>query len=686
MRTTLIVAEKPDAALHVAEALHPRGEPRRSSRKGVPIYEIERSDERILVCSALGHLYKVDQIGDASRREYPVWDYDWKPMHSAEQGRARQEKWLDAITGLAKEADAYVNACDLDVEGSLIGYMVLKYACNGADSIAKRMKFSTLTPEELRHAYENMLPQLDFSLVNAGLCRHEVDWLYGINLSRALTESARRSSNRYATLSTGRVQGPTLRFVVEREQEIETFVPVPYWEIRADVEVNGQVLQAEYEIPRLDIKAEAEGIAARSHGKEGLIEDIECRAAQISPPVPFDLSTLQAEAYRHFRMAPRESLGVAERLYLDALISYPRTSSQKLPASINYRQVLELLSKNTAYKSLAARLLGTRDLLPNEGKRIDPAHPAVYPTGSTPKRPLEPRQAKVLDLIVKRFMAVFGPPARRETVKAAIQVDDLKFSLRGSRILDAGWADFYRPYAKFEEFTLPPIRKGTRVKFLSVSAVEKFSQPPPRYNPSSLLREMEANEIGTKATRAEIVETLSRRAYIKGERIGATPLGIQIVEVLEKYCPRVLDVAFTRELEEMMANIELGKEEKQRVVTEAINHLRPIMSELKRHEQEVGTQLSSRIRQVQPTELTLSAPCPKCGRALHLVRSRKSGKRFIGCVGKWDAGCSFTLPLPQLGRLSLMDQRCSKCGFQLVKVTSKGRRPLITCQMCYASK
>jgi DNA topoisomerase-1 len=197
---------------------------------------------------------------------------------------------------------------------------------------------------------------------------------------------------------------------------------------------------------------------------------------------------------------------------------------------------------------------------------------------------------------------------------------------------------------------------------------------------------METNEIGTKATRAEIIETLVRRAYIRGDMIEVTPLGIQIVDVLEKFCPRVLDVAFTRELEEMMENIELGKEEKQRVVNQAINHLKPIMDELKTHEQEVGEQLSHMIQQARASESSLSVPCPKCGRRLQVVKSRKSGKRFIGCQGKWEGGCSFTLPLPQLGTLALLNQKCSKCGFQLVKAASKGRRPLIACPMCYVNK
>ncbi len=587
---------------------------------------------------------------------------------------------------MAKEANAFVNACDLDIEGSLIGYMILKYACGGADAAAKRMRFSALTPEELQHAYDHMLPQLDFPLVDAGLCRHEVDWLYGINLSRALTESARKSSGRYATLSTGRVQGPTVRFVAEREQEIETFVPVPYWEIHATVEINGDTLRAESDVQKFDTKAEADRAVSLSDGKEGSIEDVGSKLARVGPPSPFDLSSLQTEAYSHFGIVPRYSLGVAERLYLDALISYPRTSSQKLPASIGYRRVLQGLSKNPNYERHATALLDLRSLHPNEGKKSDPAHPAVYPTGAPPKRSLDPKESKIYDLIVKRFMATFGPPATRENIRATINVNELKFYLRGSRIVAPGWIDFYKPYVRFEEVQLPPVSKGTRVKFLSVKAVEKFSQPRLRYNPSSLLREMERNEIGTKATRAEIIETLVRRTYIKGDRIEVTPLGVRIVEVLEKYCPRVLDVAFTRELEAMMDNIELGKEEKQRVVNEAIQHLKPIMGELKAHEREIGEQLSSTIKQAGIAKLTLSVACPKCGRRLHIVKSRKSGKRFIGCLGKWEGACSFTLPLPQLGTLTLLDQRCSRCGFQLVKVASKTRRPLITCPMCYVNK
>jgi DNA topoisomerase-1 len=258
--------------------------------------------------------------------------------------------------------------------------------------------------------------------------------------------------------------------------------------------------------------------------------------------------------------------------------------------------------------------------------------------------------------------------------------------LRGSQITEAGWISFYKPYTKFERVDLPPLKEGMSAKFTSVRAIEKFTQPPPRYNASSLLREMETNEIGTKATRADIVETLHRRAYVRGERIEATPLGTQIVEVLQEYCPKVLDVQFTRELEEMMTRIELGKEEKDEVVSQVVSHLKPIMDELKAHENNIGGKISLTIRQMRSREATLSSSCPKCGRKLVVVRSKRSGKRFIGCLGKWDGACTFTLPLPQFGVLTLLDRKCTKCGFQLVSVSTTDKRPFVTCPMCYVDK
>lgn len=172
---------------------------------------------------------------------------------------------------------------------------------------------------------------MDYPLINSGMCRHEVDWIYGVNLSRVLTNWAHQYGGTYSTLSTGRVQGPTLRFIVDREKEISCFIPTPYWTIETTIEVQDHSVSAQYQKERIGSRDEAEKVIRECSGKEGRITDIESLRSKIPPPPPFDLSALQAEAYRHFGLRPSHTLGMAERLYLDALISYPRTSSQRLP-------------------------------------------------------------------------------------------------------------------------------------------------------------------------------------------------------------------------------------------------------------------------------------------------------------------------------------------------------------------
>ena len=686
MATTLVVTEKPDAALHVAEALSIKRKPKKVSVDGVPFYEVQKDEDRILVCSALGHLYAVAAKGNEARSQYPVWDFGWKPKHLAERGQRKQQKFIESISKVSKEADRFINACDYDIEGSLIGYTILKYACDGADQKAQRMKFSTLTTKELRDAYAKVSPQLDFSLAYAGMCRHEVDWLYGINLSRALTQSAYKASHRYATLSTGRVQGPTLRFVVEREREIETFVPTPYWVLKTIVDVDGKTIEAEYEIERFEVKSQAESTIKECAGKKGLIEKLESRTYRLSPPTPFDLSALQAEAYRHFGFTPRAALGIAERLYLDQLISYPRTSSQKLPSSIGYEEILKGLSQIDAYRSVTAMLSASGTLVPNEGKKDDPAHPAVYPTGGVPKRMLDAREQKLFDLVVRRFLATFGQTAAKQSDKAVIKVGDHSFFLRGSRILEKGWISLYGPYAKFEEITLPTLKEGQEVSITEISLEEKYTQPSPRYNPSSLLKAMEEAEIGTKATRADIVETLYRRGYVKELRMVATPLAFRVTEILTNYCPKVIDVTFTRELEGKMEQIESGKQTREHVVVETVDYLKPIVEDLKTKEDQIGEELTNIITEMWRASITLSVPCPKCGSILKVVRNPKTRKRFIGCSGKWEKKCTFGLPVPQFGVLTLLEKRCPECRFQMVQVRSKGRRPMVSCPNCYVNK
>ena len=683
MTTTLVVCEKPDAARRMAESLSDEAEVTRQTRKGVQIYKVIRPGEEIFVCSALGHLYSADQKGEATHRVHPIWDLGWKPRYLTERHQERLRQWIEQFAQLSQKADRFVNACDYDIEGSLIGATILRYACDGADRNARRMKFSTLTKKELQNAYANLSKELDLPLVNAGMCRHEVDWIYGVNLSRVLTDSATEYGRTYSTISTGRVQGPTLKFIVDREEEIECFVPSPYWVIECLVLVDERSISAQYEKERVDSKSVAERVVLDCSGKEGRIADIESYASKIQPPAPFDLSTLQAEAYRHLGLRPSYTLAIAERLYLDALISYPRTSSQKLPPGIEYTRILENLSTMEEYGSKIYNLLRQPRLSPHEGAKLDPAHPAVYPTGNLPDGRLEQRQRKVYDLIVRRFMATFGESAVRQSEKATVVVEGHNFFLEGVRVLARGWMDLYEPYVHLEESPLPALSAGQAARITQIEGREKFTRPPPRLNPGSLLRLMEDQNIGTKATRADIVETLYSRGYIVGERMVPTPLALNVVAVLKEHCPEVIDVSLTRELELKMQDIESGRDQRERVLIEAIERLRPVMAGLEARSSTIGKDLGMTIRETRQEQATLQSLCPKCGSKLRVIRNRKTGKRFVGCSGKWVKGCSFSLPLLQFGKLTLLARLCSKCGFQLIQIKQRGRRSVISCPMCF---
>lgn len=685
---TLVVCEKPDAAARVARALDAHGQPSRELENGVPYFQCDTRDGPVIVCSALGHLYSLGVKGKVPRRFYPVWNYEWRPKHEVEKKSARLKNWIAAISRLSKGVDRFVNATDYDIEGALVGYQILKHACNGADAKAQRMKFSTMTGSELKSAYEHLMPHLDFQLAEAGQCRHELDWLYGINLSRVLTESVVKSRAGYVTLTTGRVQGPTLKFVVDREEEIGGHVPIPFWTIEASIKHENRAYSLEYEKDKLTVLRDAERVVGECTKSTLTVTDIDSHETRQSPPFPFDLSTLQSEAYRHYGYSPSRTLASAQRLYVDALISYPRTSSQKLPPDIGYENILRGLSGRTEYSSLAGQLLRNPNLRPTYGPKEDPAHPAIYPTGELPRNGVGYQELRLFDLIARRFMATFADTSVRLSSRMRLETGPHKFFLHGSRVLVPGWTEFYRPYVKDEEQELPNLAKGATVQMSSIKALEKFTEPPPRYNPSSLLRKMEEENLGTKATRADIIEVLYRRNYLKDQRMQPTPLALKVTSLLEKYCPLIVDAAFTSKLEGLMDEIEAGKTSRRTVLVEALDHIRPVMLDLISRESELGGVLAETVTAQRAMDVTFETSCPECGSQLKIVKSRKTGKRFVGHAGPWDGThkCNFILPLPQFGTLTLLAKRCSVCGFQMVQAKSPGRRPLVSCPRCYAEK
>jgi DNA topoisomerase-1 len=543
-----------------------------------------------------------------------------------------------------------------------------------------------MTERELRFAFQKLDSKPEIPLVDAGKCRHELDWLYGINLSRLLTGSALRQRRGYTTLSTGRVQGPTLGFVVEREEEIACFVPVPFWTIDATIAHNGKTYSVEYEKDKVDSQAEARGVCDECRSILLDVKAVESHDIQQYPPYPFDLSSLQSEAYRYFGYSPARTLALAERLYLDALISYPRTSSQKLPPDIGYGEILHGIASRAEYRPLVAKLMSRGDLHPNNGPKDDPAHPAIFPTGESPKRPVSGGEGKLYDLISRRFMATFADSSLKASSRIILNHNNHRFFLSGSSIVRLGWVEFYRPYVFDDSRPLPDLRIGDKVRVQDIKSVEGFTQPPHRYNPSSLLRKMENANIGTKATRAGMIDLLYARGYVREERMRASELADKVTDTLSTYCPLIIDPSFTANLENLMEDIQKGTASRRGVLVEALEHLRPIMLSLAENEQEIGSQLSDVIVAQKVADVTFDTPCPKCGLKLAVVRNRGTGKRFIGCNGKWQSGCNFTLPLPQFGNLTLLTRHCNVCEFQMVQARSRGRRPLVSCPRCYATK
>ncbi|HDD72511.1 MAG TPA: DNA topoisomerase I, partial [Candidatus Aenigmarchaeota archaeon] len=600
MGYTLIITEKPSAAKRIASALA-EGEVKKLGRNGAFYYRIKRGEKDIIVVPAVGHLFVLKEKNSSSIHwKYPVFSVEWVPSYR-EKGNEWSRKYFRNIENLAKNAEEFISACDYDIEGSVIAYNILRFICRTEKG--RRMKFSTLTTPDIVEAYENAFPHLDYPQIEAGLARHEMDWYFGINLSRALT-LALESAGGYWTLSTGRVQGPTLSILKRRQEEIKSFKPVPFWEVELHALINENKILASHINGKFWKKEDAERVLEKCRGRNGLVERVEKKRVKQNPPFPFDLTTLQREAYNLFGYSPKQTLDIAQSLYEQALISYPRTSSQKIPPKIGYRNIISRLKEQKTYSHLCERLLQKPALKPNEGSKEDPAHPSIFPTGNKPKN-LNRYQKKIYDLIVRRFLSVFAEPAIREQVRITINVNAELFVAHGVTTLQPNWIDFYKPYARFKEQALPEIRKGEQALNKKVEIISKETQPPARYTQASIIKEMERLGLGTKATRAQILQTLYDRSYIKEQSIVVTELGEAVVNALEKHCPEIISVELTRRFEREMEEIEMGRKKRQEILEDAREELKRILKEFKKHEKSIGNEILKAIRKFEHESHTL---------------------------------------------------------------------------------
>ena len=597
----------------------------------------------------------------------PIFDVSWVPNYLARKGDFTK-KYYDTLLRLAKNAGSVTVATDYDIEGEVIGTNVVRLICNQKD--AQRMKFSTLTQKELDTAYENKQSHINWGQAIAGESRHYLDWFYGINLSRALMNAV-KSTGRFKIMSIGRVQGPSLKLIVDREREIQKFEPVPFWQVFITVEKPKVELKYTKDIFEKGKLSRFDGLV----GKKVMAETK--KSEQIVPPnPPFNLTTLQTEAYKLYGITPTNSLRAAQSLYLAGLISYPRTSSQKLPDAIDYKSILDILKKRYKVTKLIKKSK------PLEGAKTDPAHPSIYPTGNN--QILSGYEEKVYDLIVKRFLALFCEDAIIDKKRVSVKVDDLTFSTNGSQIRKKAWMEFYP--VKTKEVDLKDVEG--EVEIMNKQIEEKETQPPKRYSPASILSELEKRNLGTKATRAAILETLYDRGYIKDTSVKATPLGMSLIETLEKYSPIIIDEALTREIQDKMDDIVekkvtsseslMNKEEE--ILNKAKESIVSIAKGFEEKEKLIGEELmgaQDKQREIEREENTLN-DCPKCGKGkLRITYSPKTKRHFIGCSAYPE--CKNTYSLPPNGVIKQAGKNCEKCSFPLMMSLRKGKKPWMFC-------
>ena len=670
------IAEKPQAARRIAFALDENNKPQNKRIRNVPVHICNRDGKKIVIAPAVGHLFTLSSIGKTWN--YPVLDYEWVPNHVVNKS-ARTKNFVDVFKSLAKGAKEVIIMTDFDREGEVIGYLILKYLV-GKDN-AERMKFSTLTKHDIIAAFDQREKSLDKGFLNSGLIRHYIDWLYGINYSRALSLAFKRVSGRFKTISIGRVQGPTLGSVVEHNNIIKYFVPIPYWIIESEVILKNKNFKAVYEKTKLKTQKEALRVVRDCNSLVGKICSMLEEPSYLYPFPPFNLGNLQRDSYRHFKFSPTKTLETAEKLYLKALISYPRTDSQKLPMTLGHKSILTKLNKQQNYSTFASEIIDSKKYKPREGKKTDAAHPAIHPTGNEPNDSLSSDEKQLYDLIVKRYLSLFGK--RAEFLKRTIQIDvnSHKFEVRGSKIIDEGWIRYYKPYYTISESILPDVELNSEVMFNYINSKENFTSPPSRFDESTLLKYMEEEQIGTKATRAGIIQTLFDRGYLEGKEIVPTPLGISVVDVLQEQYPILVKSEMTRNLEQIMEDVQNQERDIQSTVLSIKKELKDLLDLFNQKETEIGMALYKNLQLTEKQDVIILGGCQKCKKGdLRIIRSRKTGKRFVACSSYFDKAivCNATYPIPNTGNIKPTHEVCKHDNLPIIE-WQKGKRKMKMC-------
>ena len=648
----LIIAEKNIAGQRIAELLA-EGKISSSREAGAQLYTFSKNKEAFELIPLRGHIVELD-----FPPEYKNWyGTDLKSLAKAEIRYEPSEKQIaNLLEKKGREAEKVIIATDADREGESIGAEALRFLKEANPKIKEeRAFFSAITPKEISHAFEN-LQKFDYNLADSADSRREIDLIWGAVLTRFISLMSGRTGKEF--LSVGRVQTPTLALVVDREKERRAFKPIPYWELKAILEKDSQKFEALHKQARFLNEEEAKkAFENASKAEFGTVQKIEKSKRRLSKPIPFN-TTEFLRAASSIGVSPGEAMNLAEQLYMQGFISYPRTDNTAYPASIDLKEILNALL-NTEFSKLAEKILSKGKLEPSRGKETKD-HPPIHPELPAAKSRLSERQWKVYELIVRRFLATLSEDCETENLNAEIELNKEPFIAKGQLIAKLGWKEFY-PYSTISEIRLPELKEGDKCKKIKLGNEWKETQPPARYSQAALIKLMEQLGLGTKSTRAEIIQKLYARNYIFGSKaIEPSNISFAVIEALEKNCEKVTKPEMTSELEKEMDLIASGEKKKKEVVEDSRKYLLEILEALLQKKNDIAAELYKGFRQD-----SLLGKCPKCDGNLRMLSGR-TGKRFVGCSSY--PKCTNSYPLPQKGRIKWLDKNCTECSAPMIEV------------------
>jgi len=671
----LIVTEKNNSAKKIAEILGAAsGGPTTDKSFKVPYYTWTDADGEQMSIGLKGHV-----LGPAFPEGYSNWQKtDLHELIDAELVKEPTDKnVVKAIKKVAKDADDLVIATDFDREGELIGLEALEEMLDANPALGsregtrdgtlriKRARYSALTKEEIERAFTN-LDELSYPLANAGAARQDIDLLWGATLTRAVSLATRRFGSNF--LSVGRVQSPTLGLVVEREMERRAHVAKPFWELLARFGHPDGAFEAHHAVDKFWERAEVDAALATT-ASPGTVLSVTAKRNTRKPPSPYNTTAFTSDASSRLGITPASAMRIAEDLYMDGFISYPRTDNTVYPNSLPVRELIASLVRIKEF-SAAASLLED-ELKPTRGKKETTDHPPIYPTQAIHPGALEGPKRRVYELIVRRFLATFSPPMISESTRADIEAGSQTYFVRGSVVLDPGYAGIYT-YARSADEEIPKLKEGQRLELDGEPWIlDKETQPPSRLSQGKLIEMMEERGLGTKATRADIIQKLYDRGYVYANPPVPSETGIAMYEAFKLYVPRMATAEMTAQLEEEMDRIAAGEMTKDGVVGDSRDLLHRTYSEIDSSREDLAKVVWAGMDQDR-----ILGPCKVCEEAgrtkedgsanmLRIIRAKKSGKRFVGCSG-WSAedpnSCDQTFPLPQRGDVFRLEERCSVCG------------------------